>query len=83
MCSHINVGTGRDVTIAELANTMAKVVGFTGDIEFDACKPDGAPRKLMDVSRLKLLGWEYSIELEQGLGMTYEWFLENLDNLRS
>lgn len=83
MCAHINVGTGRDVTIAELANTMAKVVGFTGDIEFDTSKPDGAPRKLMDVSRLKLLGWEYSIELEQGLGMTYEWFLENLDDLRS
>jgi GDP-L-fucose synthase len=83
MCSHINVGTGRDVTIAELANTMAKVVGFTGDIEFDTSKPDGAPRKLMDVSRLELLGWEYSIELEQGLGMTYEWFLENLDDLRS
>lgn len=83
MCSHINVGTGRDVTIAELANTMAKVVGFMGDIEFDTSKPDGAPRKLMDVSRLKLLGWEYSIELEQGLGMTYEWFLENLDDLRS
>ena len=83
MCAHINVGTGRDVTIAELANTMAKVVGFMGDIEFDTSKPDGAPRKLMDVSRLKLLGWEYSIELEQGLGMTYEWFLENLDDLRS
>jgi GDP-L-fucose synthase len=82
MCSHINVGTGRDVTIAELANTMARVVGFKGDIAFDTSKPDGAPRKLMDVSRLTLLGWEYSLELEQGLGMTYEWFLAHLDELR-
>lgn len=82
MCSHINLGTGRDVTIAELANTMAKVVGFAGGIEFDTSKPDGATRKLMDVSRLGSLGWGYSVELEQGLGMTYEWFLENLDGLR-
>ena len=83
MCSHINVGTGRDVTIAELSNTMARVVGFEGDIEFDTSKPDGTPRKLLDVSLLKSLGWEYSIELEQGLEMTYKWFLENLDELRS
>ena len=82
MCSHINVGTGRDVTIAELANTMAKVVGFKGDIEFDTSKPDGAPRKLMNVMRLGSLGWEYSVELEQGLSMTYEWFLDHLDQLR-
>jgi len=82
MCSHINVGTGRDITIAELANTMARVVGFEGDIEFDTSKPDGAPRKLMDISRLNSLGWTYSVELEQGLEMTYEWFLGNLDGLR-
>ena len=82
MCSHINVGTGRDVTIAELANTMARVVGFKGDIEFDTSKPDGVPRKLMNVMRLGSLGWEYSVELEQGLVMTYEWFLEHLDQLR-
>ena len=82
MCSHINVGTGRDVTIAELANTMARVVGYEGGIEFDTSKPDGTPRKLMDVSRLGSLGWEYSVELEQGLGMTYEWFLGHLDELR-
>jgi GDP-L-fucose synthase len=82
MCSHINVGTGRDITIAELARTMACVVGFEGDIVFDSSKPDGAPRKLMDVSRLRSLGWEYSVDLEQGLGMTYEWFLDNLDGLR-
>jgi GDP-L-fucose synthase len=82
MCSHINVGTGSDVTIAELANIMARVVGFKGDIEFDTTKPDGAPRKLMNVSRLASLGWEYSVELEQGLGMTYKWFLDHLDELR-
>ena len=81
MCSHINVGTGQDVTIAELAQIMARVVGFEGDIVFDSSKPDGTPRKLMDVSRLRSLGWEYSVELEQGLGMTYEWFLGNLDEL--
>jgi len=79
MCSHINLGTESDVTIAELATTMAKVVGFEGNIEFDTSKPDGSPRKLMDVSRLRSLGWEYSVGLEQGLGMTYEWFLGNLD----
>jgi len=82
MCSHINVGTGRDITIAELATTMAKVVGFEGNIEFDTSKLDGTPRKLMDVSRLGSLGWEYSVELEQGLGMTYEWYLDHLDELR-
>ena len=82
MCSHINVGTGRDVTIAELSSMMAKVVGFEGNIEFDTSKPDGTPRKLMDVSRLGSLGWQYSVELEKGLGMTYEWFLRNLDELR-
>lgn len=83
MCSHINVGTGRDVTIAELADTMAKVVGFVGDIGFDTSKPDGTPRKLLDVSRLGSLGWKYSVELEQGLGLTYEWFLSHLIELRS
>ena len=82
MCSHINVGTGRDITIAELAATMAKVVCFEGNIEFDTSKPDGTPRKLMDVSRLGSLGWEYSVELEQGLSMTYEWFSEHICELR-
>jgi GDP-L-fucose synthase len=82
MCSHINVGTGHDVTIAELAKTMARVVGFEGDIEFDKSKPDGTPRKLLDVSRLKLLGWEHTVHLEQGLEMTYKWFLDNIEELR-
>ena len=82
MCSHINVGTGFDVTIAELATTMARVVGFEGEIKFDISKPDGAPRKLLDVSLLSSLGWEYNLELERGLEMTYEWFLDHLDELR-
>jgi GDP-L-fucose synthase len=82
MLSHINVGTGVDCTIRELVETVAKVVGFKGSIAFDATKPYGVPRKLMNVSRLKDLGWEYSISLEQGLTETYQWFLENQDNFR-
>jgi GDP-L-fucose synthase len=82
MLSHINVGTGVDCTIRELVETVSKVVGFEGSIAFDATKPDGAPRKLMDVSRLKDLGWQYSIDLEQGLTNSYEWFLANQDNFR-
>ncbi|BDA59927.1 GDP-L-fucose synthase [Shewanella xiamenensis] len=82
MLSHINVGTGIDCTIRELVETVAKVVGFKGEIEFDATKPDGAPRKLMDVSRLSAIGWNAKIALEQGLATTYEWFLANQDNFR-
>jgi GDP-L-fucose synthase len=82
MLSHINVGTGVDCTIRELVETVAKVVGFEGSIAFDATKPDGAPRKLMDVLRLKDLGWQFSIDLEQGLANSYEWFLANQDNFR-
>jgi GDP-L-fucose synthase len=77
MLSHINVGTGVDCTIRELVVTVAKVVGFKGDIEFDSSKPDGAPRKLMNVERLKLLGWVYETSLENGLNNTYNWFLSN------
>jgi GDP-L-fucose synthase len=82
MLSHINVGTGVDCTIRELVETVAKVVGFEGSIAFDATKPDGAPRKLMDVSRLKDLDWQFSIDLEQGLTNTYEWFLQNQESFR-
>tara|TARA_R110000751_G_scaffold62917_4_gene130272 strand:+ start:376 stop:1344 length:969 start_codon:yes stop_codon:yes gene_type:complete len=82
MLSHINVGTGVDCTIRELVETVAKVVGFAGHIKFDATKPDGAPRKLMNVSRLKSLGWEYSINLEQGLQLAYQWFLNNQNSFR-
>ncbi|WP_318510113.1 GDP-L-fucose synthase [Photobacterium leiognathi] len=82
MLSHINVGTGVDCTIRKMAETMAKVVGFDGDVVFDSTKPDGTPRKLMDVSRLADLGWRYSVSLEEGLAHTYQWFLANQDNFR-
>jgi GDP-L-fucose synthase len=82
MCSHINVGTGKDVTIAQLAGLMAKTVGFKGELVFDASKPDGTMRKVMDVERLKRLGWEYDVGLEHGLALTYAWFLAHLDELR-
>lgn len=82
MLSHINVGTGIDCTIRELVETVAKVVGFTGEVKFDASKPDGAPRKLMNVDRLKSLGWGYSVSLEDGLAMTYQWFIDNQDIFR-
>ena len=83
MLSHINVGTGVDCTIRELAETVAKVTGFQGRLEFDATKPDGTPRKLMDVSRLADLGWKASISLEDGLRDAYQWYLENIDSARS
>lgn len=83
MLSHLNVGTGEDCTIAEMALTMAEVVGFEGEVVFDATKPDGTPRKLMDVSKLNALGWKHSISLKQGLTMTYEWFLANQDSFRA
>lgn len=82
MLSHINVGTGVDCTIREMAETMAKVVGFKGEIIFDTTKPDGTPRKLMDVSRLASLGWNYQVSLEEGLSTTYQWFLENQESFR-
>ena len=82
MLSHINVGTGRDCTIRELAETMAKVTGFEGDLVFDASKPDGTPRKLLDVSRLAKLRWQASISLEDGLRDTYKWFCENESKFR-
>jgi GDP-L-fucose synthase len=74
MLSHINVGTGKDITIRELAETMRRVVGYRGQLRFDSSKPDGAPRKLIDTSRLTAMGWRYQVELEQGLQQTYEWF---------
>lgn len=83
MLSHINVGTGVDCTIAELAHTVAKVTGFQGKLTFDATKPDGAPRKLMDVSRLAALGWSASIGLEQGLQSAYQWYVDNVQNART
>ncbi len=81
--SHINVGVGHDLRIAELARIMADVVGFTGAIRFDPSKPDGAPRKLLDVSRLRALGWRPAVDLRGGLQQTYAWFLAHPDGLRT
>lgn len=83
MLSHINVGTGVDCSIREMAETMALVVGYDGKIVFDITKPDGSPRKLMDVTRLENLGWKYRYNLKQGLELTYKWFINNLDSFRS
>jgi GDP-L-fucose synthase len=74
----INVGTGRDITIAELASLLARIVGYRGEVTFDASKPDGTPRKLLDVSRLTGLGWEAAVPLEEGLAQTYAWFVEHV-----
>lgn len=75
----VNVGTGEDITIADLARLVQKTVGFTGSLAFDATKPDGTPRKLLDVSRLTGLGWKAGIALEDGIASTYEWFLQNIE----
>ena len=75
MLSHINVGTGKDVTIRKMAETMKEVVGFKGNLTFDTTKPDGSPRKLIDVSRLSNMGWKYNVDLEDGLKKTYKWYL--------
>ncbi|WP_150305034.1 GDP-L-fucose synthase [Pseudomonas saliphila] len=82
MLSHINVGTGQDCTIRELAETISQVSGFKGRLSFDASKPDGTPRKLMDVSRLAALGWSAQIGLEDGLRDAYSWFVEHMDEAR-
>lgn len=83
MLSHINLGTGVDCTIRELVETVAKVVEFKGEVKFDITKPDGAPRKLMNVNRLNSLGWQYSVSLEDGLTFSYQWFLANQDKYRN
>jgi GDP-L-fucose synthase len=77
MLSHLNVGTGVDVTIKELAETIQHVVGYQGEIKWDSSKPDGAPRKLMDVSKINALGWQAKITLQEGLVDTYKWFIDN------
>jgi GDP-L-fucose synthase len=77
-----NVGSGKDITIKELAETIQKVTGHKGQIIWDSEKPDGTPRKLMDVSKMKKMGWQYSTELKQGIEKTYAWFLENIDGFK-
>ncbi|HBR99397.1 MAG TPA: GDP-fucose synthetase [Gammaproteobacteria bacterium] len=80
--SHINIGTGTDCSIRELAETLAEVTGFRGELMFDTTKPDGMPRKLLDISRLKALGWEPRIGLRQGLHSAYDWFVGNQGQFR-
>jgi GDP-L-fucose synthase len=75
---HINVGTGKELTIRELAELVAKIVGFTGTIEFDASKPDGTPRKLIDVSKLHRLGWHHKVEIDEGVKRLFEWYNSTL-----
>lgn len=83
LCAHFNVGTGEDVTIRALAGMIQKTVGFEGELVYDTSKTDGAPRKLLDVSKINSLGWQAKIGLEDGLRSTYDWFLENQGSLRS
>jgi GDP-L-fucose synthase len=78
----VNIGTGQDLSIKELAEKVKKVVGFSGEIKWDASKPDGTPRKLLDISRLASLGWRPQISLDKGLVRTYDWFKENYSGLR-
>jgi GDP-L-fucose synthase len=78
MLSHINVGTGKDVTIREMAEAMKQVVGFKGGLTFDTSKPDGAPRKLIEITRLTNMGWSYTTNLKEGLERVYKWYLNTL-----
>ena len=77
-----NVGSGKDIVIKELAETIQKAVGHQGEIIWDSSKPDGTPRKLMDVSKMNAMGWTYSTELNEGIERTYKWFLENINKFR-
>ena len=77
-----NIGTGKDITIKELAEIIQKIIGHQGKIIWDATKPDGTPRKLMDISKMQAMGWTYTTELEEGVKKTYQWFLENIDSIK-
>ena len=76
------MGSGKDITIKELAETIQNVTGHQGEIIWDSTKPDGTPRKLMDVSKMKAMGWTYSTELDKGIEKTYKWFLDNINNFK-
>jgi GDP-L-fucose synthase len=77
-----NVGSGKDITIKLLAETIQNAVGHQGEIIWDSSKPDGTPRKLMDVSKMKAMGWTYTTELDKGIEKTYKWFLKNINNFK-
>jgi GDP-L-fucose synthase len=76
---HVNIGTGKEVTIKELAEMIKEVIGFKGKLRFNTEKPDGTPRKLLDVGKLESVGWKYKIELKEGIEKSYEWFKNNYD----
>ncbi len=80
--THINIGTGEDLASAELVEMIKKIVGYNGEVKYDTSKPDGTPRKLLDVSRLHNLGWKHKTSLEEGIRKTYEWYVENEENFR-
>lgn len=82
MLSHINVGTGIDCSIKDLTQLIAKIVDYKGEIYFDTSKPDGTPRKLMDISAINSLGWKARVSLEDGLNKTYKWYLKNINTIR-
>jgi len=82
MSSHINLGTGKDIEIKNLANLISKIVGFEGNIVFDSSKPDGTPRKVLNIDKVKDLGWQSTIGLEEGITSTYSWFLDNQELYR-
>jgi GDP-L-fucose synthase len=75
--SIINIGTGKDLPIKELANLVKDIVGYTGEIVWDTTKPDGTPKKLLDVSKINSLGWKYNVDLKDGIGIVYDWFKDN------
>lgn len=83
MLSHVNVGSGKDISILELAKKIAEITGYKGSIGTDPSKPDGSPRKLLDVTRLRQMGWSAQIKLDQGISETYQWFLAHSEVLRS
>ena len=78
----INIGSGQEVTIKDLATKIKKIINFEGKLEFDITKPDGHPRKLLDSSKINNMGWNHSVDLDEGLNLTYQWFLENFNNLK-
>jgi len=78
--THLNIGTGKDISIDGLANLISEIVGYKGIINHDSSKPDGTPRKLLDVSRINSLGWKYKTELRVGIDKTYHWFLNKINN---
>jgi len=80
--SQINIGRGEDLTIAELAEMISEVVGFKGKLEYDITKPDGTPRKLLEVSRINKLGWKARTDLKTGIAKTYEWYLKQVESIK-